>query len=192
MTRRALGARSAAGTGIATGMAPDHHRLAPAPPPVSFLLTYLGNASHPRLFFTGLRWVGTAKRPPPPSARVPRWPGTSPPRSSRLGSSALMAWLFRPEDASGIEPWEGAQASGRGPASPELSFFGRKREINVLNATCVHVYLEATNYWLQLGCMDRHMDENRARLCASVRIHPLRKWDAKFSNFQGSELLGLQ
>ena len=80
---------------LALALAPNHHRLAPAPPPVSFLLTYLGNASHPRLFFTGLRWVGTAKRPPPPSARVPRWPGTSPPRSSRLGSSALVAWLFR-------------------------------------------------------------------------------------------------
>lgn len=76
-------------------------------------------------------------------------------------------------------------------ASPELSLFGRKRERNVLNATCVHVYLEATNYWLQLGCMDGWIDIwMRIGRGTVVRIHPLRKWDAKILKLFGIRTAG--
>jgi hypothetical protein len=184
MTRRALGDLNAAATDGARPRPPFPSPRYPGRrrdiPAIPFHWIALG--------------AGAAKRPPPPSACVPRWPGTSPSTSFPL--AALSVWARRLRWLSVTTRHGDAhrgQREGNGDQHhrlrPELSLEG-KGERNFLNATCGHVYLRATNYWLPLGRVDQHTDERSATGEAlSVRIHPPMNRDANRAlQFPGSEI----
>jgi hypothetical protein len=84
-----------------------------------------------------------------------------------LFRSGFVAFGCAPRPGPEICTGEGEREGDQLAASPRV--LNEKRE-NVLNATCVHVYLGATNYWLHPGWMDRHPEERIRRQC--VRIRP--------------------